>query len=862
MKTHCLPARPLLVVIAWLHALALVGGWAGRAWAESPPQGRAVVEVTRKWLGVALTPRHPPAAPLWCRFLNRRTLKETIFAWQRGAPDGLTKGRRLAEGQYEVSCYKEEQNRPTLAEVYLQCKGDLPACSFVETPITVGKRKKASEDGTIEIGKVILPKELTIEIAAIECNEKIDEGPCKEVAPSLPDGSGAGGLANADPASTPVRSLVAANAVSPQGPNVRVEVAMPRMPPTRTRCIFEPDSNGSKNVKTEQIVFEWDPLAPGRLHRSAALQEGVKYQIACYADSARHSIDAKVDFAWHFSGATQDRIVFDVTHPQRETIEVKLEWTPLRAYPAALTAICTPPALLWDLGVTSRLEPIAASAAQASTGARNRGFGLIAESEARELFGVVAEVVAEHVRKKALALTQRRLVNELCEGRNTQKLMRTCRLLNSAKIDALAGSGKELLDALIADVTKAEVDGFLTGGRPYLKPALDLSAELAIAVAQDRREGYQGGGTHLLLKLASIDWTKAPVLPERANALQVALAIVAECADSESCDTARIARMVDHPFDYVQVDICAAGAASCDSAEKALADWQEAPAFIRAGLRVLSPPATMTQVEQVQAATDMLLTAIKFVEKPSPSPDGAAAEVESLRQVLRGDHDKDGLSVLAFATGAFFTRSDNPRAKQILATLGSLMSSSSTGRPPTDDERKARREARKQAIEAVINAQTDRGNRLEESIFSIGSTIGPSVGPSWAGDKSLCAPDLTFFPLMATLGVALDYHTRTGWGVHAELAPINLGGYAAFGGREGDDGKRRSLHTPRPGPLDFITPTALLGLTYVATESDVIFTSDLTVSYLPEFEGNEGRGKDSLYAGILLGVYVPLLDFN
>jgi hypothetical protein len=306
---------------------------------------------------------------------------------------------------------------------------------------------------------------------------------------------------------------------------------------------------------------------------------------------------------------------------------------------------------------------------------------------------------------------------------------------------------------------------------------------------------------------------------------------------------------------------------SCGDVEQALACWPQAPAFIRAGLRVLSPPATMTQVEQVQVVTDMLLMAIEFVEGDTPAPVSPGSppppSVDELRQMLRGDHDKDGLSVLAFATDALFTRSGNPRAKQILATLGSLMSSSSTGRPPTDDERKARREARKQAIEAVINAQTDRGNRLDEPIFSIGSTLGPSIGASWVnGHSPALNPDLTFFPLMATLGVALDYHGLRGVGVHAELAPINLGGYAAFGGGKGDDGKLGSLYTPRPGPLDFIAPTALLGLSYVATESDVIFTGDLAVSYLPELEGKEGRHRGSIYAGILLGVYVPLLDFN
>lgn len=649
----------------------------------------------------------------------------------------------------------------------------------------------------------------------------------------------------------------------------RIFVTLPKMPPTRTRCVFELVDAG-RGAESDRAVLEWDPLMPGALQRSLTLKGDRRYQVTCYADSARHALKADVDFAWSFrhvqpSGGGWD-IRFEGGSPP-EAVLGRIEPRTAREYSAQATAGAGG-RREFSLRVYDKLEPLAGRALQSAPSASWRGPGLLPEADARELFGVVAEVVAGNVRPKALERTRRRLIDALrCEERreDTHEFVRTCALLKVTKLEALAASGEELLAALLADVSDAS-SRKAGQTRPHLRKALKLSAELAAEAARDRPERYLNGGVRLLLELARARWPLdgSKGAPDRALALQIALATVAECADSDACDDTRVARMLHSPAEYLNVRTEAlGGSVDLGRASALLASWNEGPAFVASGLRVLSPPATMTQAEQAKAAVDMLVWAAELVELGSTG--GPNSDLERLRNVLDACLDKDAATALSAAAAAPPYRDRESRPDRMLSTLGAFLRSPSTGRAPTDDERKARREARKQALETAINAQLAHGNRPGEPIFSIGSSMGTSAGVSTVYPEGL-APNYsspTVVPLVATLGVAFDLHSAGGLGFHAELAPFNLGGY--FVGREtrGSDNLKDGFRAVRNTSLDFIMPTGILGVTYVGAEADIMFLGGLTASYMPKIEADErARNEEAFYIGALIGAYLPILDFN
>ncbi len=682
----------------------------------------------------------------------------------------------------------------------------------------------------------------------------------------------AGPAAAQSPAPAPVPASTSASTIVVPARQPRVVVTLPKMPPTRTRCVFELVDAG-RATESDRAVIEWDPLTPGALQRSLALKGDRRYQVTCYADSARHALKADVDFAWGFrnvqaSGGGWD-VRFEGGSPP-EAVLGRIEPRAAREYAAQVVA-ASAGRREWNLRVFDKLEPLAGRALQSAPSASWRGPGLLPEADARELFTVVAEVAAGRVRPKALERTRRRLIDALrCEqggqGARGQAFERTCALLKVAKLEALAASGEELLAALLADVADSAA-ARVAAGRPHLRKALTLAAELAAAAAHDRPERYLNGGGRLLLELARARWpldaSKAGGA-DRALALQIALAAVAECADSDACDDARVARMVHAPAEYLSVRLEAlGGAADAARAGALLGAWNEGPAFVASGLRVLSPPASMTQAEQAKAAVDMLIWAAELVEQGASG--GPSSDLERLRQVLDACLDKDAAAALSAAAAAPPYRDRESKPDRMLSTLGAFLRSSSTGRAPSEDERRARHEARKQALESVINAQLARGNRPGEPIFSIGSTLGTSGGYSTVYPEG-AAPNYgapTVVPLVATFGVAFDLHSAGGLGLHAELAPFNVGGY--FVGREtrGSDDVKDGFRAVRNTALDFIMPTASLGLTYVGAEADIMFLGALTASYLPKIEADDrARSEESLYLGLLLGAYLPILDFN
>lgn len=654
----------------------------------------------------------------------------------------------------------------------------------------------------------------------------------------------------------------------------RLAVTLPKMPPTRTRCVFELIDAG-RSADSDRAVLEWDPLSPGALQRSLVLKADRAYQVTCYADSARHALKADVDFAWNFKGLQASGGGWDLRFDggaNQEAVVGRVEARASREYVAQASA-SGGGKRQWNLRVYDKLEPLTGRALQSAPSAAWRGPGLLPEADARELFGVVAEVVAGRVRPKALERARRRLIDALrCESSNAnanangagREFERTCSILKVTKLEAAAASGEELLGALLADVADSAARR-AASSRPHLRRALSLAAELAAEAARDRPERYLNGGSRLLLELARVRWPLdgAAGSTDRTLALQLALAAVAECSDSDACDDARVARMLHAPAEFMALRLDDIGAsADLGRSGGLLGAWPEGPAFVASGLRVLSPPASMAQAEQAKAAVDMLVWAIELVEQGASS--GPGSDLERLRQVLDACLDKDAATALSAAAAQ--PRGDREsKPERMLSTLGAFLRSSTAGRAPGEDERRARREARKQALEAAINAQLARGNRPGEPIFSLGSALGTSAGYStvYPGGAAPHYGSVTVEPLVATLGVAFDVHSAGGLGLHAQLAPFNLGGYFIGRKSRGSDDISDGFGAVRNTALDFIMPTAILGLTYVGAESDIMFLGGATASYLPKIEGNKRASyEESLYLGLMLGAYLPILDFN
>ncbi len=202
--------------------------------------------------------------------------------------------------------------------------------------------------------------------------------------------------------------------------------------------------------------------------------------------------------------------------------------------------------------------------------------------------------------------------------------------------------------------------------------------------------------------------------------------------------------------------------------------------------------------------------------------------------------------------------------KKLGQLVGAVASYAKVYQSTKNDEPAAAREARKEALESLIDAATDRHERGGKWVVSLGSNVGMSLTlvnqfNNRTVDTGFLDSDARELSVRVPLGVSLQkLPGKSVFGVHAALQVADLGQFVTTGG----DGKLDEVRWS-----SFVSPGAEVGV--LIGEPSRTLSVTVHASYAPGLSvaGKEATGeiveRDGVWRyGVSLGYYVPFFDFN
>lgn len=289
---------------------------------------------------------------------------------------------------------------------------------------------------------------------------------------------------------------------------------------------------------------------------------------------------------------------------------------------------------------------------------------------------------------------------------------------------------------------------------------------------------------------------------------------------------------------------------------------QRVEQLANSALRLLQPRAEDThaaQVERAVALTGELLEISSAVRSPKDPRAklviGLAADVAAA--ISKGEPTRY-LSAVSRLVAVAKSNTDGhaPLLDKAVATLNAVAAYAQTysHKGMTDEER---HEARKAALDSLIDSATTREGRDDDTIISLGIPVGLRA----PYQIKLGAKDEFHFPgpqLALPLGVAVQVLNQDCW-----LDPFvmgfvfDLGQYLAYEG---------SVTVTEPRPDTALAFGAQLGLMIVPDPSNA-FVIAFDARYAPGLFAEEGESiryehKGVVQLGVSVAYYVPLFDFN
>jgi hypothetical protein len=236
------------------------------------------------------------------------------------------------------------------------------------------------------------------------------------------------------------------------------------------------------------------------------------------------------------------------------------------------------------------------------------------------------------------------------------------------------------------------------------------------------------------------------------------------------------------------------------------------------------------------------------------APLARCRQIEAITELLVAIAEDDHTKALASATA--LVRQLVPRIPPELTKgaqlIGSVVSYAEVYAASKGQDPKEARDARKKALEGLIDAATDRSGRGGAWVLSLGSNVGFSatrtapratIEDSWAPQ------------LRVPLGLALDelpLDSKSGWrvGFHTGITIGDLGQFAAIG----KDGQVDDVRWN-----DFLSPGVEVGAIFGSPTR--AFNLSFHVEYAPALFPKDDKGG-AVRFGLSLGYYIPFFDLN
>lgn len=688
------------------------------------------------------------------------------------------------------------------------------------------------------------------------------------------------------------------------------QVVLDRVPPVRVKAIFDSDDG-------RHFELEWDPQQSGRLVQTVVLPQlassvGARpsWRVALWAERTPLKLsegDNAQSALFEFSTCESTADGGETNPPtENESCSAHGQYVRLSGGPAGDAGRTMAPenigkAVTATVSFSSNnrtmADAIRGLALNAGGSVQGRSFEDDATAVANDALKLIAEIVIERAQSRAYQLVAD-MLDELCENiknpwdpAHGTLLPKTCATIAHVDLHDLASAGKTLEASVAEDLVallgerlahaKAKVARAQDAGgageidwNSLWAPMLSLVRDVLAGRKVDKRQAQL-----LLVEAANL---VIKTEGEEMKPVKLAFAAIATCYASAQCDARLIADIINHPTNYF-FD------ATTDDAG---AGWAAAEQFVARGLRIVDPPAGTSTTETLKDSIALLADVVNQVEGCKPEDAWAAAHALSkcpndptppipICKLVDHAHTTidaiiDGDARAAIVSSVSLIEDGLPdeqkeRLKKVSAIVAAIASYAKAYPLKSDgtmDEKgiQANRDARKKAIEGLMDATTDRRQRSGAWVVSLGVNVGGLAGGRWFNAeeyretrRSLSANPM-YPQLSLPMGVAIQKlpspmfgSKRFGLGFHSQLTVLDLAQYVGYS----QDSK-----VTDPTWSTSLALGAQLGV-LIGTSSDAFFIGP-EFRYSPTmFPSSNGDGRAGVASiGFGIGYYVPVFDFN
>lgn len=361
-------------------------------------------------------------------------------------------------------------------------------------------------------------------------------------------------------------------------------------------------------------------------------------------------------------------------------------------------------------------------------------------------------------------------------------------------------------------------------------------------------------------------WLTEEFGPELACGVKLIVAIANECITRGGCSSSEIADMVANSARHFSP-----GAASLNLTKTCFADgsvitklrkkWPTLDVVAERAVFIVQPPRNATSTDMARAAVEITFELLQQLCDDDCDKDEL---VPQLRRVIDALLDRDPTLVMTRAARLITTIAPNQEKLGQALELVSAFTAYASIKEGDDTSAEQAREARKAAIESLIDSATERSDRNGEWVYSLGVNPGFSI-PSW--QRTLGTDGANSFErprLQLPFGVAfqrLPNKKLLGLHLHFMASVLDLGQLVPSSAQVGMDGE-----TTIRDDLDWHHVVSLGGqVGFILGTPEHAFIVGVEARWAPTlFERTVKMEPESgvLRYGFFASYYVPLFDFN
>lgn len=487
-------------------------------------------------------------------------------------------------------------------------------------------------------------------------------------------------------------------------------------------------------------------------------------------------------------------------------------------------------------------------------------------------------------------------------------LPRTCASLKQLRLQEIASTAEVLSQNVIEDLLGIASDVFLQQlatlapkgsgidklGSEGLSPVFSTLLRVLLDSAVHKRAVSTRELQTIVSTLATTDWARlfadgqaleCSSTPKDVRCLltcglELGFSVLEECTQQGGCSSARITDLVSRPTDLFEVGSCK------ETVETLATEWPDLATLVVEADSILHA----TERDDPKALAGLTVRLLfQIAEKRICFGEGgqACSNLRDVREAAEGLLAGKAHQVIVpvtsiLARAIVAARKDTSGAcknagsdeclslqeeledydltlnkiSRVIAAFASYAATYSSSDAPSTERTKELHEARKKAIESVIDAFTDRTGLGGRWIVSLGANAGLVTGGQVL--DGVDGAQAVWPQLSVPMGLAMQKLPEEGkmrnlsW--HLQVSPIDLGQFVAM--------KEDGTIDERPEPGNFACLCFQAGLLFGAPTSSIFVGVDLRWIPTLDFQsGNEAASSGGVFRfGGSVSYYVPFLD--